>query len=382
MSAAFLLFASAGRVSAADPFAESARELAGKIQNNLGPLKRVEFTFQSLSSLGAADLESARRALEKEMRARGIRFGADPKTTVAVAVTLSENMQQYLWIAEIARGGKTEVVMTSQEQLPLIPVKDVALYLTIQTRLIFEQEVPILDLKLMDDRLLVLNSDALALYQRVDEKWELRRSLPLKSQRPMPRDARGKITDTGETVQIYLPGLFCRGAAIPDFAFECSQEEKSWPFPPGGISLATSGNYFVHEKLPPLFSIAGVKEAAADFWIVAGTDGRTGLYDSALMRIDEVNNDGWGSEIADISADCGETRHLLVSLRTDPLEHGAIQAFEIINRKAVARSSAVELPGPVTSLWQVTGRNAAVVVSRDLKTGHYAAFYLSISCGR
>ena len=381
MSAALLLFAFPGRVSAGDSFAEAARELAGEIQTGIGPLKKVAFTFQSLASLETADVEAARQALENELRARGIGFVLDSQTTATINVTLSENLQQYIWVAEIKRGKSYDLVITTQERLQYTPLKDVALYMAIQTKLIYEQEDPILDLKLLNDELLVLNPGSIALHRRNNDRWELERSSSLKSLHPLPRDVRGRLSDAGDAVQIHLPGLLCKGTAGPAFAFECSHEETPWPLPLGGVNLAAAGNYFVQENLPPFYSIAGIKDAGAELWIVTGADERIYLYDSAFVRI-ETMEDGWDSEIAAIDSECGTKRQLLAALRRDPLERGAIEAFEIINRKAVVRSAAVEFPGPITALWPVSNQNAAIAVSRDIKTGRYAAFYLSISCSR
>ncbi|MBN1570322.1 MAG: hypothetical protein JXA73_20945 [Acidobacteria bacterium] len=381
MSSVCLALAFPGNISGADSFAEAARDLAAKIRAGMGPLKNAVFSFHSLASIGAADVDVARRALEKELHTQGIGFVPDSQAAAVLNVTLSENFRQYLWIAEIKRSTNTDFVMTAQERLQDSLLKDIAPYMTVQTRILFEHADPVLDLKVRNDGLMVLHPDRVALYRRSRDQWELERSTPLKSLKPRPRDLRGRFSDDGDAVQIHLPGLFCRGAADSGFAFECMQEEKPWPFPSGDIRLAAAGNSFFRENLPPFFSIAGVAEDEAELWIIAGVDGRAYLYDSTNAQIDAMD-DGWGSEIAAIESECGTKRQILVSLRTDPLARGAIQAFEIVNRSVVVKSSPVEFPGPITALWPVAEQDAAIAISRDLKTGHYAAFYLSISCSR
>ena len=58
----------------------------------------------------------------------------------------------------------------------------------------------------------------------------------------------------------------------------------------------------------------------------------------------------------------------------------AIQAFAIVNRAAVPLAAAADLPGPVTALWTSAGSSATAVV-RDLGTGRYAAYRITVACG-
>lgn len=380
MSALLLLLCFPERIAAADSFAEAARALASKILANVGLLENAGFTFQSLASLEAQEIAAARQAIENELRTQGMRFSADSQAAVGIHVTLSENLQQLLWIAEIRRDQNSDIVMTAQTRPPEIFAKNNAQRVAIQVKSIFEQNDPILDLKLMDEELLVLDPRRLALYHRRNDRWELERSASLKSPQPLPRDARGRLSDSGDAVQVHLSGMVCTGTIKPALNLECSHDDAPWPLPPGDINLATGRNFFVPNELPAFFSASTVKDEGTDLWIIAGVDGRTRLFDKALNQVGAL--EGWGSDIAGVDSGCGTGRQILAALPTDPLERGAIQAFEILHRKAVAASSSVEFPGPITALWPVSNQNAAIAVSRDIKTGRYAAFYLSISCSR
>jgi len=53
---------------------------------------------RNASSLSAAEVADITRILESELRVRPARPGA------SVNVTLSENVQSYLWVAELRRG--------------------------------------------------------------------------------------------------------------------------------------------------------------------------------------------------------------------------------------------------------------------------------------
>ncbi len=375
-----LLLAFPEHASAADPFAEAARELANKIVTDIGPLESVGFTFQTITSLGPREIAAARQAIENELRAQGLRFAADSQTTVKVQVTLSENYRQFIWIAEIRGDQRQDLLMTTQIHSPIPSSKEAALRMAVQARQIYEQNDPVLDLKLLNEELLVLDPDQLTLYHRSNDQWEIEHAVPIKGQGLMARDPRGRLSDAGDTIRIHLPGLSCNGTIKPALGLECSQQDSPWPLPIENVNLAPGWNYFVRDGLPDFFSASSVKEDGTDLWIVAGVDGHTYLLDRSMAKVGTV--EGWGNDIASIDSGCGTGRQILATLPRDPLERGAIQAFEIVNHRAVVASSSVEFPGPITALWPVINQNAAIAVSRDLKTGRYAAFHLSISCGR
>jgi hypothetical protein len=376
--AALILLTVPERIQAADPYAEAARELTGKIMASVGPLEDAAVAFRSLASLGARETAAARRAIENEMRAQHIR--EDSQSTVKINVTLSENLQQYIWIAEIRKDQGAVIVMTTRPRMAETPPTDSSLRATIQAKFLIEQNDPILDVMLLGDELLALDPQHVKHYRNNNDRWELERSAPLKNLNPFTRDIRGRLSRSNDALQVHLPGLSCAGKIKPSLDLICSQETP-WPIVFGGKTPTYVKNYFVLENLPSFFSAASMEDDGTELLAIAGIDGRTYLFDKDLSPAGTL--DGWGSDIAAIDAGCGPQRQILVALPTDPMERGAIQAYEIQRRKAVAASSIVEFPGPITALWPVSNQNnqnGAIAVSRDIKSGRYAAFFLSISC--
>jgi len=98
---ALLLLCFPERLCAADSFAEAARGLAGKILASVGSLENAASLLSVPSFPGSRRLPRRRQAIEKELRTQGIRFASDAQATVRIRVTLSENLQQLIWIAEI-----------------------------------------------------------------------------------------------------------------------------------------------------------------------------------------------------------------------------------------------------------------------------------------
>ena len=245
---------------------------------------------------------------------------------------------------------------------------------------LFEQERPILDVALGEAGLFVLDPQALSLYARRQEDWEMKRSVPLSRTEGWPRDLRGRLQLQDESLKVYLPGMMCTGAPGPELSLECKDDAAAWPTELGTADIARGKNFFSMNKVPPFFTVAAVEDLGGLLWVFAGLDGRAHFRDWSLEPAGTIS--GWGSDVAGIRSGCGNGRQILATRSGDPTEPDAIQAFEIAGRQPVAVSLPAEFPGPVTALWRDATGSRAVAVSRDLRTGGYVAFHLSISCRR
>ena len=132
------------------------------------------------------------------------------------------------------------------------------------------------------------------------------------------------------------------------------------------------------KSLPAFFSAAQVETHGDKMWAFAGTDTRTHLYNATLENAGGWT--GWGSDIAGIESECGERSQVLVTASGDGAATDSIAAYEIVGGSPQPVGEAVSFPGPVTALWPATERGVAFAVSRDLKSGRYAAFRLAITC--
>src|SRR5690242_7882389 len=111
-----------GAAAGANRWAEAAHELAGKIAARVAPDAAILLTIRNISSLGADEAAEARRALRAELGRAGLRLVSSPRArstgpsrgaggtreTVRVLITLSENSQGYIWVAEVAEKGEAE----------------------------------------------------------------------------------------------------------------------------------------------------------------------------------------------------------------------------------------------------------------------------------
>ena len=82
-----------------------------------------------------------------------------------------------------------------------------------------------------------------------------------------------------------------------------------------------------------------------------------------------------------IDARCGPASQVLATRPADGGEPDALQAFAVSNPSATAITGAVDFPGPVTALWP-SGGTSVLAVAHDLRTGRYAAYLVTVVCGR
>lgn len=213
----------------------------------------------------------------------------------------------------------------------------------IAKRIVWEQDTPILDVVVMDDQMLILDVNGVTRYERGS------RVEGLQMPSTLPRDARGRLVVEGDSLVMEVPGFICRGTWKP-LALSC---EAGGEFTPARNTLEDA---YSHVKI-------------GDTDVVAEIDGRAHLYDAAHKPIALI--DDWGSDLAAV---CNSTR-ILATGPGDRESHDFVALYEIVNRSATRVSDPVEFPGPVTAL----SSNLAVV--RNLSTGRYEAYSLTVDCG-
>jgi hypothetical protein len=323
----------------------------------------VAVSWRNLSTLGSAAAAQARAAFDSAL---GTRIG---EPAAEAQITISENATAYLLVEEFRKGDDRQVWMASWKRAATTSAPPV----TIEKRLLWEQDEPILDAAPAPDSLYVLTPTAVI---RVSP----RQTAPIAASRPWPRDLRGHIRLNGAGLQVYLPGLSCSGTLEP-LTVTCKPSDESWTIESGSRALllanfAAGRNFFdgrvmtqsgARKTIAPFYSAA----AADAFWILATTDGRAEIYDGAMERVGTAGL--WGSDVAGVDTRCGGAP---IVLATRPGEGpDAVQAYAIVNRTAVAAGAAAEMPGPVTALW-----SPGVAIVRT--GGRYQAYALTVSCAQ
>jgi hypothetical protein len=301
-------------------------------------------------------------------------------------VTLSENLRDSVWVAEIRRGDQREVVI---EERPKPAATISAASVVIEKKLMFEENQRILDLAPLGHGLLVLDAEAVSIYESAGAGWQRKLSIPIPVSRPWPRDLRGRILVQGDLYQAYLPGVTCNGTAANGLGISC-RAESLWPIGTGPAMLgfaqfAPARNFFdgrivasngSEKSVPAFFSAAEFKVRETTAWALAGVDGRTHVYspvkNSAVWE-------GWGSNIAGVESACGARSQVFATARTDDAASDSVRAYDVVDGTP-RLAGEVAFSGPVTELWPAAERGVAFAISRDLKSGRYAAFRLAITC--
>jgi hypothetical protein len=364
-------------------FDDPAHALAQKIAAALKPHEPVALSFHNVSSASASDAAAAQAAIEREMGILGVDYGAQAPGT-ELAVTLSESLRDLVWVAEIRRGGQREVVIEERPK-PAASAASVA----IEKRLMFEQNQRILDLAPSGHRLVVLDAEGVSVYESAGVAWQRKLSIPIPMTHPWPRDLRGRILAQGDVYQAYLPGVSCNGTAANGLSITC-RAESLWPIGAGPNMLrfaqfAPARNFFdgrivasngSERSVPAFFSAAEFKVRETTAWALAGVDGRAYVYSPVKNG---PLSEAWGSNIAGVESVCGARSQLFVTARGDDTASDSVRAYDVVDGTP-RLAGEVAFSGPVTELWPAGEPGVAFAISRDLKSGRYAAFRLAITC--
>jgi hypothetical protein len=377
---------------AADDMASAIRELARKTVALAGRGEPVSISWRNLSSLASSDFNQARtlfdgalrdaggRVSEKEDRPGGLAYQNE------VRLTLSGNASQFLLVEEARKGEDRQVWIASWKR-PTSTGAPSGSNLTLEKKLVWQQEEPILDAVMLGPGILVLSPSRVTLQRDTGTQ-----STPLTPTRPWPRDLRGHLRVNGAGFKVYLPGVACSGVTDPSLTIDCHQSDEPWTLDVGarGVLLAgfTAGrNHFdgkvatanaIRKTVAPFFSASSAEDSGRAYWLLAMLDGRTQIFDAAFEPVGSIAS--WGSDLAWTEARCAGGSQILATKPGDAREPDAIRAFGLVNLAPVPLSPPLDLPGPVTAFWSLGG-NAALAVVRDLATGHYQAYLITVNCG-
>ena len=189
----------------ADTLDDAVAALAKKVSARLGAAETVRVTSRNISSLPAADTARAQTALTRALQRRV----PNPKQ-VELALTISENLRGCLLVAEIRRESETMVEMT--EFRIAAPVSPPPAAFTMESKLLWEQETPILDIAVLPDSMLVLDAAGLARYERRAGKWDRAAAVEIPV---IIRDPRGRLETNADSATIHEPGVKCKSKLGP-----------------------------------------------------------------------------------------------------------------------------------------------------------------------
>jgi hypothetical protein len=317
---------------------ESAKELAQKIAAALPAQENVSCEIRNLSPLQPAEVARIEQALRSELQNHGVRFSANGGAAIAVVVTLSKNFKDLVWTGEIRQGDTMHAVLTMPAHSSATGSFSDNIFVTIHRDKFWEGPDHILDVLEIagiggEPWFVLLLRDKL-LIQEPSGRLEI--SFPPAA----IRDPVGKLGqgENGYTIAFTLASLRCSADLGMRRLIAC---------------LPMEGN-----EAAPLSSIPLLIDPVP----VGPTPPGKGI----------------GLAIGPICR--GDTNLALVTRGRDYTQTDSLQVFQMESGGPVAVSSELEFPGPILDLHSSPVGPRAVV--RNLTTGNYEAYRLSVSCGQ
>jgi hypothetical protein len=370
---------------ATGPWDQPAAQLAAQIAEILGS-GQAQLVLNNRSTIAAQELPAIRRQLEQDLRARGVATSGAESANV-IRVTLSENVRERLWVAEIIEGNQTQIAMVHVERGPLA-TPDRATGMTLQKRWVWDSadsmpasDAPVLAALETRAGLVILEQEQILILSRTPAGWHEEKRSNFDTSKPLARDSRGllKPAADGNGFIAIVPGRECDGTYAPavdasgqrgEWSVRCRESDDPWPVNSGPIKASptetappelhafynASRNFFTGVITPnqgvdvmPFYSMAGLTRAAGrSALLVNGLDGKVHLVEANSLKAVTGTRD-WGSDFALLNSSCGAGMQIIAS-GSDDAERDSLRAYELPAQEAVAVSAPLEADGTVTAL--------------------------------
>jgi hypothetical protein len=325
------------RLAAATTLEDSAKELAQKIAAALPVPENVSCEIRNQSSLKADETARVDQTLKAELQNRGVRI-SDSGSTVSVVVTLSENFKNLIWTAEIREGESLRLILMAPNETPENRDASSPLPVTIHRDKFWEGRDHILDALEVagiggEPWVVLLLRDSL-LVQQPSGRIEITFPPPA-SRNPVGKLGQG---ENGKTILFLIPPRMCSTDQYMRRLIACLPMEGNEAAPASGIP-------FLIDSAP-----GGPMPPGKEIGLAIGP------------------------------ICTGDEKLVLVTGGRDHTQTDSLQVFRMESGGPVAVSSELEFAGPILELHSAALGPRAVV--RNLTTGNYEAYRLSISCGQ
>ncbi len=366
-------------------------QLGSRIATVTGP-GAAAFDLSNHSSLARTDVETIRRQIAERLLSAGLRFVKPDQAAATIQVTLSENLQEYVWTATIQQGAvQPTVVIVTTSRASAAVNHDVPM-LTIRKTLLWSSDEHILDVSVINGpypRMVTLFSSQVKVFKLQTDHWVEEQSFPISHTGIWPRDLRGRLfVKPDHSFDAYLPGIACHSNTS---SLNCQTSDAPWPVGTAQFGLnaffAPARNFFTgvvspaigkKTTVPAFCSAAPIPRDKYTLWLLAGMDGTVHMLDGIS---DVASKLSWGSDLATVHSSCGSGWQVLAT-GTGTGPEDTVQAYELPDREPIAVGQPVEFAGGVTSLWTDTDGDGAVAVARNSETGKNEAYLLTVHCGQ
>ena len=393
--------------AAPSPWDQPAASLAEQIAGILGP-GQAHLTIRNLSTIPSGEIPAIRRRLEQDLKAHGV-LASGAESANSIRVTLSENLRERLWVAEVIEGSETRVAMVrvgpgAQRQA------QAGGGLTLRKQTVLTTGEAVLAALETADGLVVVEPEEIVIYNHAAEGWRERKRVAIGQARPLARDPRGVILPAtgGEGFEAHVAGMVCSGNYAPaqsagDWPARCRESDDPWPIvrgpnpqsplatspADGSVSLRAFYNaardYFtgiitpsLNVDLPPFYSAAVLpRPASGAALLIGGIDGKAQLTEGGALKPVSGTRD-WGSDFAVLNSGCGAGAQVLVS-GSGEAASDSLRAFELPAQEAIPASAPLAMDGTVTALWTAPDGKSVLAVVRGA-ADQYEVDRVTASC--
>jgi len=316
---------------------DSAREFADKVAAALSAGENVTCEIRNFSSLQPDEVARIGEAVKAELRSRGIRAPSNGAASESVLVTLSENLVSLVWTAEIRQGEALLVVLSVVPRSLENRSTAHAMPATLRSEKFWEGPDHILDAGLVSDskggawRVLLL-ADGVVIQETGSDATS---KVEIPSAQTSTREPKGSLALLGDVVVAKLEPQFCTVMLETRTLAECHST----------TALPSARDPF---DLAPLASLLPEK----------------------------------GSRAVISRSQCGSNQQFLVTGAGDDTQPDFVQLYESQGLRSFPVSDPLNFAGAVVALHATGPGPAARGIVRNLATGNYEAYRLSISCGQ
>jgi hypothetical protein len=368
-----------------------ASDLARQIAALTGP-GTITLTITNRSALSNDDASVIQRAIERELHSAGITIRTKEADS-NVRITLSQNLQGWLWVAEVQEGAEVKVAMLPVAGSTLTGNASSTPAITLRVNLLFAQTAPILDVAILgNQQMVVLDPEHIKVYNQAAGSWQQAQTFAVTHTQPFPRDLRGHIVPAADhPFDAYLPGVVCaatKTGAASDLAIACNDSDDPWPLASQRAFYNATRNFFTGvltpgfgPKLAPFYSSAGMRQPTGDAFVFADVNGVAHILEANSTR-SIIGARDWGSDIVVVHSECGGGTQLLTSAAGWPASD-SLRAYEISGHEAAPASAPWTFDGgTITALWTANDGASATVVVQKPQENRYEAYSAVVACGR
>src|ERR1700688_3342314 len=137
----------------------------------------VALEISNRSSISSADVEEIRRELTTALATSGVRIWQPDQAAANIKLTLSENVQDYVWVAQVQSGtSDAKVILVSTSRPDSAPSAPNAPPVTIHAAALVSQTDPLLDVAILESttpRIVVLGRTAITIQEFANQRWAM-----------------------------------------------------------------------------------------------------------------------------------------------------------------------------------------------------------------